>query len=218
MAKLKIGVLGTGDVGQVLGAGFAALEHDVKIGSREPGSDKVKKWLARAGAQGSAGSFADAARFGDVVVLATSWGGTKNALELAGPGNLSGKVLIDATNPLDFSHGMPPRLAVGHTDSGGENVQRWVPQARVVKCFNIVGNPHMVRPSFPGGNPDMFLAGNDADAKKTVSELCQELGWSAPIDLGGIECARYLEPLAMIWVSYMFRSGSGNHAFALLRK
>jgi len=143
--------------------------------------------------------------------------GTENALTLAGRDRLSGKIVIDTTNPLDFSAGVPPRLALGHTDSAGEQVQRWLPDARVVKCFNIVGHAHMVNPSFPGGPPDMFLCGNNAAAKQAVSELASTLGWPT-IDIGGIEGARLLEPLAMLWISHGFQTGAWNHAFRLLRK
>jgi predicted dinucleotide-binding enzyme len=125
-------------------------------------------------------------------------------------------VLIDATNPL-ASGPTGPALALGHTDSGGEQVQRWVPGARVVKAFNSVGNAHMVNPQFPGGPPDMFIAGNDPDAKKVVAELTRSLGWGV-IDMGGIEGARLLEPLCILWVGYGMRTGTWNHAFKLLRR
>jgi predicted dinucleotide-binding enzyme len=217
---VNIGVLGSGEVGQVLGIGLAAAGHTVMLGSREPASEKVRAWVARAagraGGRASAGTFAEAAAFGGVLVLATLWSGTENALRLAGRENVAGKVVMDATNPLDFSQGAP-RLAVGHTDSGGEQVQRWVPEARVVKAFNTVGNAHMVNPDFPCGPPDMLIAGNDDGAKATVSRLAGDLGWPT-LDLGGIEMSRYLEPLAMAWVVYGIRSGSWNHAFKLLRK
>ncbi|HEY2824771.1 MAG TPA: NAD(P)-binding domain-containing protein [Gemmatimonadales bacterium] len=213
---MKIGIVGTGDVGRVLGAGLAALGHDVKIGSREPGSAKLKAWQAKAGARASTGSFADAARFGDVIIVATLWSGTENALTLAGAANLKGKVVIDATNPLVFAPGKPPALALGHTDSGGEQVQRWIPDARVVKAFNIVGNASMVTPSFPGGPPDMFICGNDAEAKTTVTTLLAELGWPAT-DIGGIEGARLLEPLCILWVVYGIKTGGWHHAFKMLR-
>jgi predicted dinucleotide-binding enzyme len=218
MGKPKIGVLGTGDVGRVLGAGFAALGHEVKLGSREAGNPKAVEWASSHGARASAGTFADAAAFGDVVILATLWAGTRNAIELAGPESFAGKVVIDTTNPLDFSKGMPPTLAVSANDSAGEQIQRMLPKARVVKAFNIVGNPHMVNPTFPGGKPDMFICGDDEAAKKTVGELCTELGWPGAVDIGGIVCSRYLEPMAMVWISYFFKTGSGNHALALLRK
>jgi predicted dinucleotide-binding enzyme len=124
--------------------------------------------------------------------------------------------VIDATNPLDFSQ-MPPRLFVGTTDSLGERVQRLLPGARVVKAFNTVGNPHMVRPEFPGGPPDMFICGDDEAAKATVTDLTKALGWGV-MDLGGIEVSRYLEPLAMVWITRFFRTNSGDHAFKLLQK
>ena len=213
---MRIGVLGTGDVGRVLGAGFAALGHEVKIGSRSPQQEKVREWLKKAGPKASAGTFAEAAAFGDIVVLATLWTGTENVVKLAGQKNLAGKVVIDTTNPLDFSAGTP-RLSVGHTDSAGETVQRWLPQAKVVKAFNHVGNAHMVNPQFPGGPPTMFICGNDGGAKKTVAGLLEAFGWPA-VDIGGIEGSRYLEPLAMLWIIYGVGTNSWNHAFRLLQK
>jgi predicted dinucleotide-binding enzyme len=213
---MKIAVLGTGEVGRVLGAGFVKRGHEVMIGSRDPSSAKVHEWLARTGAGASAGTFAEAAKFGEVAVLATLWAGTENALRMAGTDNLAGKVVIDATNPLDFTV-MPPRLAIGHTDSGGEQVQRWLQGSRVVKAYNTVGNPHMINPEFPGGPPDMFICGNDDAAKRTVCDLLGDFGWPC-IDLGGIEASRYLEPLAMVWILHYIRTSSGNHAFKLLKK
>jgi 8-hydroxy-5-deazaflavin:NADPH oxidoreductase len=213
---MRIGILGSGDMGRMLGAGIAGLGHQVKLGSRDPGQDKLKAWAKEAGPKASTGTFPEAATFGEIVVLATLWTGTENALELAGHDNLNGKVLIDATNPLDFS-AMPPGLAVSGRDSAGEQVQRWVPGAHVVKAFNTVGNQHMVKPSFPGGPPDMFICGNDDGAKASVTGLLKELGWPA-IDLGGIEGSRYLEALAMIWILHYSHTRSGNHAFKLLKK
>ncbi|MFO1371496.1 MAG: NADPH-dependent F420 reductase [Candidatus Competibacteraceae bacterium] len=214
---MKIGILGTGDVGQALGIGFATLGHDVKMGSRDPDQEKVKTWVNKAGAKASAGTFAEAAAYGELAVLCTIWTGAENAIRLAGPDHLAGKVVIDTINPLDFSGGIPPKLAVGHTDSAGEHVQRWLPNSRVVKAFNIVGSAHMFKPEFPGGPPDMFICGNDDQAKATVTDLLKAFGWSV-IDIGGIECARYLEPLAMVWIRHFFRINSTNHAFKLLRK
>lgn len=213
---MKIGVLGSGDVGRTLGGGFASLGHQVMLGTREPNAEKVKAWVAQAGSGARVGTFSDAASFAELAVVATRWSGTENALELAGPRNLTGKVVIDATNPLDGK--MPPGLAVGHQDSGGEQVQRWLPQSRVVKAFNIVGHAHMVKPSFPGGPPDMLICGNDSQAKRVVGDLIVALGWPPAIDLGGIEIARYLEPFAMVWVAYGFATNGWNHAFKLLRK
>lgn len=215
---MRIGMLGSGDVGRVLGAGLAGLGHEVKLGSRNPAQDKLKAWAKDTGPKASTGTFAEAASFGDIVILATLWTGTKSALDLAGAGNLDGKVLIDATNPLHFaSMSAPPSLSIAGNDSAGEQVQRWVPGAKVVKAFNTVGNPHMVKPTFPGGPPDMFICGDDDGAKSSVTQLLQELGWSV-VDIGGIEGSRYLEPLAMIWILHYFKTRSGNHAFRLLEK
>ncbi len=150
-------------------------------------------------------------------MLATFWDGTENAIRLAKPESFSGKLVLDATNPLDFSRGVPPTLAVGGNDSGGEQVQRWLPDAKVVKAFNIVTNLHMVDPDFPGGPPDMFICGEDADAKAAATKLIASLGWPVT-DLGGIVNARYLEPMAMVFIVYAFGTGNWNVAFKLLRK
>jgi len=212
---MHIGILGSGGVGQALGLGFAELGHVVKIGSRDPANEKLKAWQAKAGKRASTGSFAETAKFADVAVLATQWSGTENALKLAEVGNLSGKILMDVTNPLVVAENQPPRLALGHTDSGGEQVQRWLPQSKVVKAFNSVGHAHMVNPKFPGGPPDMFICGNDAAAKQVVTGFCTDFGWSV-VDAGGIEGARLLEPLCILWVVHGIRTGSWNHAFKLL--
>lgn len=214
MDTMKVGVLGSGDVGKVLAGAFVALGHEVKIGSRDP--QKVADWARSAGRRASAGTFEEAAQFGDLIVLATLGTGTENAIRLAGPKNLAGKVVIDATNPLDFSKGVP-QLFVGHTDSLGERVQRWAPDARVVKAFNTVGNASMFKPQFPGGPPDMFICGNDETAKKLVTQICEHFGWGV-IDIGGIEGARHLEPMCLVWVLHGFRTKSWNHAFKMLHR
>lgn len=214
---MKIGILGTGDVGQVLGAGFAGLGHQVKIGSRNPQQEKVQAWVKKTGANASSGTFAETASFGEIIVLATLGTGTENAIKLAGPKNFSGKIVIDATNPLDFSKGVPPAMTMGHTSSLGEQIQNLIPDAKVVKAYNIIGNAHMINPQFPGGPPDMFICGNDDQAKQKVTEILKNFGWSV-IDIGGIEGSRYLEPLAMVWIIYGFRTNTWNHAFKLLRK
>jgi predicted dinucleotide-binding enzyme len=214
---MRVGILGTGDVGRALGRAFAQLGHQVKMGSRDANNEKGKAWAAENGPAASTGSFAEAAQFAELSVLCTLWSGTENALRLAGSQNLAGKVLIDATNPLVFTPGAPPALALGHTDSGGEQVQRWAPQSRVVKAFNTVGHAHMFKPEFPGGPPDMFICGNDGGAKTTVTGILTAFGWNT-IDTGGIKGARLLEPMCILWVLYGMRTNTWNHAFKLLRK
>lgn len=211
---MKVGIIGSGDVGKKLGDSFVDLGHSVRIGTRD--ASKLAEWASKHGNRASAGSFADAAAFGDIIVIATSWAGTASALDMANPKNTAGKIVIDVTNPLDFST-MPPKLAVSNTDSAGETVQRFLPEARVVKAFNIVGNPHMYKPNFSEGRPTMFICGNDDSAKKMVTDLLTAFGWES-IDIGGIEGSRLLEPLAMLWITYYFRTGTGDHAFKLLRK
>jgi predicted dinucleotide-binding enzyme len=214
---MKVGILGSGGVGQDLGLGFIGLGHEAKMGSRNPAKGEIKAWLAKAGRKASAGSFAEAAAFGEMAVLATKWSGTENAVRLAGPDNLAGKVVIDATNPLRARANAMPELAVGGQDSAGEQVQRWLPKAKVVKAFNSVNHAHMVKPSFSGGPPDMFLCGNDPSARELVAGICRDFGWGV-IDMGGIEAARLLEPLALIYIQNAIRTGNWNCAFRLLKK
>jgi predicted dinucleotide-binding enzyme len=214
---MHVGILGTGDVGQALGQAFVALGHDVKMGSRNASNEKAVAWAREMGAKASVGTLADAASFGEIVVLATLGVANESALKMAGPDKLRGKVLIDATNPLDFSGGMPPKLAVSGNDSAGERVQRLLPDAHVVKAFNTVGNPFMFRPVFPGGPPDMFIAGDDEDAKKIVGQICTHFGWGV-VDVGGIESSRYLEAMCMVWVLSAIRTNNWNQAFKLLQK
>ncbi|HEY4128608.1 MAG TPA: NAD(P)-binding domain-containing protein [Gammaproteobacteria bacterium] len=212
---MQVGILGSGGVAQALGLGFLKLGHDVKLGSRDP--QKLQPWLAKAGKRASAGSFEDTARFADIAVLATLWAGTESALKLAvAPTSLAGKLVIDVTNPVIVEAGKPARLTLGHTDSGGEQVQRWLPQSKVVKAFNSVGEAHMVDPKFSGGPPDMFICGDDASAKQVVTGICKNFGWGV-VDVGGIEGARLLEPLCLLWLAYGLSTQTWNHAFKLLR-
>lgn len=213
---MKVGVLGSGEVGQALGRGFASRNHEVLLGTRSPRSEKVQAWVAE-GEGRSGGTFAEAAAFGELIVLATLGLAAEEALELAGPEELAGKVVIDATNPLEYLDDGSVRLAFGFDDSLGERVQRKLPEAKVVKAFNTVGNPYMIDPELPGGPPTMLICGNDAAAKETVSLLCEEFGWE-PADLGPIERSRALEEVAMAWVYYGVVSGSWDHAFKMLHK
>ena len=226
MGIMKIGIIGSGDVGRKLADGLLDLGHQVKIGTRDASKKEIVEWIDKHRKKGdndignvSIGDFAEAALFGDnLILLCTSWSGTPNAIKMADPGNMINKVVIDTTNPLDFSQGLPPRMDVGVTDSAGEINQHLLPGAKVVKAFNIVGNPHMFHPDFLGGPPTMFICGNDEQAKKIVTEnILTPFGWET-IDIGGIEGSRLLEPLAMLWITHYFRTGTGDHAFKLLRK
>jgi 8-hydroxy-5-deazaflavin:NADPH oxidoreductase len=213
---VKVGVLGSGPVGQSLGSGFIRSGYEVKIGTRDP--KKLAQWLRGAGEGASVGSFEDAARFGDLLVLGTKWTGTENAVRLAGKGNFSGKVLIDVTNPLVFDKvGEPPKLGVGFPDSAGQTVQRWLPDAKVVKAFNIITASKMAAPVFEDGGADMIIAGDDGSAKKTVTGILSGWGWGV-IDVGGIEQAYIPEAVAMLWIRYGFMTNTWTHAFKLLKK
>ena len=214
MQTVRVGVLGSGDVGRALATGFAGLGHDVKVGSRDP--EKLAAWKETSGPRISTGTFEEAARFGDILVLATLGVATENAIRLAGIDAFDGKVVIDTTNPLDFSHGVPPKLSIGHTDSLGEVIQRLLPRARVVKAFNTVGNALMVHPRL-SARPDMFICGNDEDAKKIVAQICEHFGWGV-IEIGGIESSRYLEPMCLVWVLHGVRSGTWTHAFKVVHR
>jgi 8-hydroxy-5-deazaflavin:NADPH oxidoreductase len=217
---MKIGIIGSGDVGRRLGKGCIDLGHHVMIGSRNPEKKELQKWLEDANNKEKAfvGSFAEASAFGDLIIIATLWSGTENAIDLAIPTNFKDKIVVDTTNPLDFSNDNFPRLSVGFEKSAGEIIQSILSDSKVVKAFNIVGNPHMIKPEFPCGPPTMFICGDSEDAKRTVIEkLTNPFGWDT-IDLGGIDQCRLLEPLAMIWINYYIRTGTGNHAFKLLKK
>lgn len=213
---MNIGIIGSGTVGQQLARDLVRLGHGVTIGTRD------REKLAEFGTANPAvkiGSNADAAAFGEIVLLATHWEGTQHALELAGQDHLAGKTVVDITNPLDFSSGKPA-LALGWNTSAGELVQGWLPGSHVVKALNIITAPAMLNPqTFIGHDPDMFIAGNDAGAKKTVSVLLKSVGWGV-VDLGDITMSRYIEPLAMIWITYGFNSGwtKTTHGFKLINK
>lgn len=211
MATDRLGILGSGDVGQALGRGFARHGWDVQLGTRSP--EKLDKWRRETEGTVSVGSFADAAAHGDVVALAVLGEAVADVLEQAGPEQFAGTLVLDATNPLDFSKGMPPHLLFGGTDSLGERVQAQLPDAAVVKCFNTVSNVQMVDPEFEEGTPPMLICGNDADAKARTEELLVELGWPAAMDVGDITSARYLEALVPLWVRVGTLLDTWNHAF-----
>jgi predicted dinucleotide-binding enzyme len=214
---MRVGILGSGDVGKALARGFASRGHDVTIGSRTP--EKLSDFVAQQSGNVRAATFDETAKSAELAVFATLFEGTKSAIDLAGAENFAGKVVIDATNPLKFQEGKLPQLSLGFDNSAGEEIQRWLPAAKVVKAFNTIGNAHMIDPQFPGGPPTMFIAGNDHAAKRTVTEIIESFGWKGAVaDVGGIEESRQLESLAILWVHYAFTQGTWSHAFKVLRK
>jgi predicted dinucleotide-binding enzyme len=214
---MKVGVLGSGDVAKTLSNAFAASGHTVRLGTRSPSRPELVAWSGEHGGKVALGSFRDVAAFGELLVLATKGTAVPEVVALAGPTNFAGKVLIDVTNPLVMSERAPPSLAVGPAGSAGEHLQGLLPHAKVVKAFNIVGNSLMFHPKLPGGPPDMFIAGNDAAAKRTVAQILGEFGWPAPVDIGGIEGARELEALCILWVKSAMAVQNFQVAFKLLR-
>jgi 8-hydroxy-5-deazaflavin:NADPH oxidoreductase len=213
---MKIGVIGSGVVAQTLGAGFLKHGHEVALGTRD--SAKLAEWgAAHPGAK--IVTFAEAAQFGEVVVLAVGGEVALDALKLAGAAGLDGKVVIDACNPIG---GGPPvngvlRYFTTMTDSLMERLQAAYPKARFVKAFNSVGAAQMVNPAFAGGRPTMFICGADAAAKKTVTSLLDQFGWDTE-DMGAVEAARAIEPLCMLWcIPGVGRGDWSPHAFKLLR-
>jgi len=212
---MKIGILGTGEVGQNLAKGLLGLGHEVMIGSREAGGEKLSAALAKVGGGVRGGTFAEAAAFADMVALCCLGAAVESVLGLTGAENLAGKVLIDASNPLDFSKGMPPRLLDIRDGSGGQLTQRLAPGARVVKAFNTAGSHTYVKPSYAGGPPDMFICGNDDAAKASVGEIIKGFGWGV-VDIGGIDASHYLEAMCIVWVLHGARSGGWGHAFKML--
>jgi 8-hydroxy-5-deazaflavin:NADPH oxidoreductase len=214
--RSRVGVLGSGVVGRRLAWGFADRGHDVMIGSRDPGKSDLQEWLSGEGSGIRSGTFAETAAHGDLIVLGLLGTATVEAITDAGASNFSGKVVIDATNPLDFSDGFPPKLAISGEDSLGEQVQRALPDARVVKAFNIIGNTYFVDPSFTEGKPTMLIAGDDQGAKQTVASVLADFGWPEPVDLGGIEGSRELEAICIAWVKIGGARGAWDHGFKLL--
>jgi 8-hydroxy-5-deazaflavin:NADPH oxidoreductase len=214
---MRIGVLGTGMVGNAIGSKLVALGHEVRMGARDAANEKAAAWAAAQGARASHGTFADAAELGELVFNCTNGNASLDVLRSAGAERLAGKVLVDVANPLDFSHGFPPSLTVCNTDSLGERIQRELPEARVVKTLNTMNALVMVEPSRVPGRHDVFVSGNDPDAKARVVALLREFGWSAPIDLGDIATARGTEMLLPIWVRLYAAMKTGDFNFAIAR-
>jgi predicted dinucleotide-binding enzyme len=226
---MKIAVLGTGMVGRTIAGAFAGLGHDVVIGTRDPqatlartepdmmGTPPFAQWHA-----GNTGvgveAFADAVSGAELVVNATNGGGSLAALSAAGTENLAGKIIMDISNPLDFSQGMPPSLNPVNTDSLGEQIQRSFPEAKVVKTLNTMNASVMVDPArVAGGDHSVFVSGNDADAKAAVTDILKSFGHRDVIDLGDITSARGAEMLLPIWLRLWGALGTGDFNFKIAR-
>lgn len=216
---MKIGIIGSGVVGQSLGAGFANEGHEVMIGTRDPNSPKIHDWLTKTGKGVKSGTFEETAKFGDIIVLCPLFRATEDIIKMAGVENFKGKVVIDTTNPIADE---PPvngvlKYVTGGRESAGELIQKWLPDSHVVKAFNSIGSGFMYKPKFEEGQPTMFICGSNDDAKKKVSEILSAFGWDV-LDCGGIEASNALEGLCIIWCSRGFREGQWSHAFKLLKK
>ena len=212
---MKVGLLGSGDVAKTLAAGFIRHQHEVMLGTRD--SSKLADW-AKANGKAHVGSFAEAAAFGDVLVLAVKGDAASEVLRMAEPANLAGKAILDATNPIAPA---APTNGVLHfftslDDSLMERLQRGFPEAHFVKAFSSVGASRMVNPSFAEGRPSMFICGNDERAKRDVTGILDQFGWDT-VDMGKAEAARAIEPLAILWCIPGFLRNEWTHAFKLLR-
>jgi predicted dinucleotide-binding enzyme len=211
---MKVGVIGSGDVGKTLAAGFVKHGHEVALGTNDPA--KVRALAAQNPAV-RVGRFADTAAFGELVVLAVRGTVVTEALKAAGAANLAGKVVIDVTNPIADA---PPVNGVlsfftDHSESLMERSQREVPAARFVKAFSSVGKDLMINPQLKGGKPTMFVCGDDEAAKQTVRGILDQFGWETA-DMGKAEAARAIEPLCMLWCIPGFLRNEWSHAFKLL--
>ena len=215
---MKIGILGSGQVGQVLAKAFLNEGYEVMLGTRNIAKPEVVKFKSENTAI-EIGNFDQTAKFGELLVLATGGTVTEEAIKLAGPANFSGKIVIDTTNPIAKE---PPvngvlKYFTSLNDSLMERIQQWLPDAKLVKAFNSVGNGLMYKPGFKGGPPTMFICGNDEEAKKKVTGILRSFGWEAE-DLGKAEAARAIEPLCMLWCIPSFLRNQRTHAFKLLKK
>jgi len=211
---MKVGILGSGAVAKSLAEGFIKHGHVVMLGTRTP--SKLEDWDWKT-PKGLAGSLAEAAAFGEILVLAVKGTAAAEVMRSAGLTNIAGKTVIDATNPIAEEapvHGVL-RFFTSLDESLMERLQREFPAASFVKAFNSIGHAHMVDPKFKGGKPTMFLCGNDEAAKKTVIGILDEFGWE-PADMGAAEAARAIEPLCMLWCIPGFLRQEWSHAFKLL--
>ncbi len=216
---MKYAVLGTGMVGITLASRLVQLGHDVGMGARETANEKAVHWAASNGPTASSGNFAEVASRAEIIVLATAGGAVKSVASEIGGEISPDKVIIDVTNPLDFSRGMPPSLLpeLSGTTSAAETLQAALPDARVVKALNTMNHLLMVDPTRISGAHDVFLCGNDPDAKAQVVTLLKAFGWTAPIDLGALSAARGLEGLMPFWLSVWAATGSADFNYHIAR-
>jgi predicted dinucleotide-binding enzyme len=211
---MRVGILGSGEVAKSLARGFLTEGHGVMLGSREPA--KLDSWVRESGKGASNGTFSETAEYAELVVLAVNGTKSVEAIQIAGAEKFRAKIVVDATNPVEMSDGLP-KLVGGLGTSSGELNQKALAGAFVVKAFNTVGHAHFYKPEFPGGPPDMFLCGDDTKAKEQVARTCKSFGWN-PIDVGAIALSHYLEATATIWIITAIVGGHWNQAFKLLRK
>jgi 8-hydroxy-5-deazaflavin:NADPH oxidoreductase len=215
---MKVGILGTGMVGETIGSKLVELGHDVMIGGRAKPNEKGEAWAKKAGAKASYGTFAETAAFGEMVFNCTKGEGSVDAVR-AGKDALKGKILVDVSNPLDFSNGFPPSLFVSGTDSLAERIQREVPETKVVKSLNTVACTVMVDAARAGGDSDLFVSGNDAEAKATVTRFVREqFGWKSVVDLGDITTARGTEAYLLLWVRLWGALKDGDFNIKIVKK
>jgi len=216
--SLRVGVLGTGDVGNTLATGFVKKGHSTILAGREE-NEKVSAWVKAQGSElASGGNFAKAVRDSDVIVLAVNSAAIDSAIQQAGgAAAFRDKLVIDAQNNITFAGGRCALASDTTRDSVAEKLQRTLPEAKLVKAFNTVGFGEMVDPKFADGKPDMFICGNDAGAKRIVVGILDQFGWGA-VDMGPVEHAREIEALAPLWINYAMTAKSRHHAFKLLRK
>lgn len=212
----KIGILGTGMVGNAIGTKLVQLGYEVMMGSRTSTNEKAATWVQANGKKASQGSFADAAAFGEILFNCAKGEASLSVLQLADPELLKGKILVDIANPLDGSNGFPPSLSVCNTDSLGEQIQRALPATLVVKTLNIVNCNVMVNPQLSGGDPTMFMSGNDTSAKEEVRKILIQFGWKDILDLGDITTARGTEMMLPVWLRSYMATKNGYVAFKLI--
>jgi 8-hydroxy-5-deazaflavin:NADPH oxidoreductase len=216
---MNVAILGTGVVGSTIGTKMIQLGHKVRMGSRSAGNEKALEWVKANGANASQGTFSDAAAFGELLFNCTSGMASLEALRQAGEANLKAKILIDISNPLDFSKGMPPTLNPCNDDSIGERIQKTFPETKVVKALNTLNAMLMVNPSqLAGGDHSLFMCGNDAEAKAKVADLLKKgFGWKDVVDLGDITAARGQEMILPIWLRLWGALKTPNFNFKIVR-